>query len=109
MRDFEYVNGVCPVGAGVAAIGGKWKIAILWNLRFGALRFSALHKKLPSNLSQSVLTKQLRELEEDGVIVRNIYRQIPPKVEYSLTPSGEAFLPVIVGIGEWSEKYLLLK
>lgn len=109
MRTFEYANGICPVGAGVSAIGGKWKIAIIWGLRNGAVRFNALHRKLPQSLSQSVLTKQLRELENDGVIERKIYHEIPPKVEYSLTHIGEAFLPVIVEIGEWSEKFLLKK
>ena len=107
MRNFEYVNGVCPVGAGVSAIGGKWKIAIVWSLRNGAVRFNDLHRMLPLNLSQSVLTKQLRELEGDGVVARKIYHEIPPKVEYSLTQIGEAFIPVIVELGEWSEKYLM--
>ncbi len=109
MRNFEYINGVCPVGAGVSAVGGKWKIAIIWSLRNGAVRFGELHRMLPKNISQSVLTKQLKELESDKVISRKIYQVIPPKVEYSLTQVGEAFLPVIVELGEWSEKYLLKK
>ncbi len=73
------------------------------------MRFGELHRMLPQNISQSVLTKQLKELESDRVISRKIYQVIPPKVEYSLTPVGEAFLPVIVELGEWSEKYLLNK
>ncbi|MFL0268999.1 winged helix-turn-helix transcriptional regulator [Candidatus Clostridium radicumherbarum] len=109
MRDFEYINGVCPVGAGASAIGGKWKIAIIWNLRNGAVRFNELHRMLPKNISQSVLTKQLRELESKEIITRKIYNEIPPKVEYSLTKVGQAFIPIIVEIGEWSEKYLLNK
>jgi Predicted transcriptional regulators len=107
MKNFEYVNGVCPVGAAVAAIGGKWKIAILWNLREGSHRFSELHRKLPGKISQAVLTSQLRELEKDGLIHREIFKEIPPRVEYSLTEVGTAFLPVIISMGEWSESYLL--
>ena len=95
MREFEYVNGVCPVGAGVSAIGGKWKIAIIWGLRNGAVRFNDLHRRLPQNLSQSVLTKQLRELEDDGVILRKIYYEIPPKVEYSLTQHAKSLGPIL--------------
>lgn len=109
MRNFEYVNGVCLVGAGVSAVGGKWKIAIIWGLRNGTVRFNELHRMLPQSLSQSVLTKQLRELENDGLITRKIYHEIPPKVEYSLTQVGNALLPVIVELGEWSEEYLLKK
>ncbi len=109
MREFEYVNGVCPVGAGVSAVGGKWKIAIIWSLRKGALRFSELHRTLPKGVSQSVLTKQLKELEKDSVVSRKIYPVIPPRVEYSLTDVGRAFLPVIVELGKWSEKHLLEK
>lgn len=107
MRSFAYVNGVCPVGAGVAAVGGKWKIAILWSLRNGTVRFNDLHRMLPKSLSQSVLTKQLRELENDGLISRKVYPEIPPKVEYALTQAGITFLPVIVALGEWSERNLL--
>lgn len=102
MRDFEYINGVCPVGVAVGIIGGKWKIAILWNLRKGTTRFGDLHRRLPKTLSQSVLTKQLRELESDKMIVRKVYSEVPPKVEYSLTKKGEDILPVIVALGEWS-------
>jgi len=109
MRDFEYVDGICPVGAAVSAIGGKWKIAIIWALRNGPVRFGELHRALPNNLSQSVLTNQLRELERDQLITRTMFHEIPPHVEYALTESGGKFLPCIESIGEWSEAYLLTR
>jgi DNA-binding HxlR family transcriptional regulator len=107
MKNFEYVNGVCPIGYALNIIGGKWKIAIIWQLRYGTLRFGELHKKLPKNISQAVLTKQLRELENDGIIVREIFKEVPPRVEYSLTDIAFQFMNVIEAIGEWSEKCLL--
>jgi len=106
MREFDYKNGVCPIGFAIKVIGGKWKIAIIWQLRQETLRFGELNRKLPTAISQSVLTKQLRELEADGIIHREIYKEIPPKVEYSLTDIGTEFLKVIVNIGEWSEEHL---
>lgn len=86
-------------------IGGKWKIMILWNLHDKTLRFGALSREMPF-ITQSMLTKQLRELEEDGFVHRNVYREVPPRVEYSLTDLGQRFIPLLVELNNWSEVHL---
>ena len=87
-------------------IAGKWKILILWYISFYKVqRFGELMRRL-DGITQSTMTKQLRELEQDGFIHRKIYEEIPPKVEYTLTELGHSFLPVLETMFEWSEKYL---
>lgn len=86
-------------------IGGKWKIIILWNLHFGTLRFKELHKKI-DGITESTLTKQLRELETDGFVKRYVYQQVPPKVEYSLSELGVKFIPILNDISIWSSDNL---
>ena len=83
-------------------IGGKWKVLILWILKDAILRFSELKRNVP-NITQKMLTKQLRELESDGLIWRKIYPQVPPKVEYSLTDRGKSLLPVLRAMHKWGE------
>jgi DNA-binding HxlR family transcriptional regulator len=95
----------CPVIITQNIIGGKWKVAILWLLRENPKRFNELKKLLPK-ITQTMLTQQLRELESDGVVHRKIYHEIPPKVEYSLTPIGRKFLPIINIMGQWGNEYL---
>jgi len=95
----------CPVEAAIDIIGGKWKPWIIWCLRHKVLRFSELQKEL-SGISPKILTKQLRELEGDGIVSRRIYAEIPPKVEYSLTPSGKTVIPVVETLCEWGKDYL---
>ncbi|MEJ9148907.1 winged helix-turn-helix transcriptional regulator, partial [Bacillus thuringiensis] len=85
----------CPVEAMVEVIGGKWKGVILYHLLDGTKRFNEL-KRLKPNITQRMLTLQLRELEADGIIHREVYREVPPKVEYSLTELGESLRPVIL-------------
>ena len=75
-------------------ISGKWKILILWYLSGGVLRFTDLKKKLP-NVTQKMLTNQLRSLQEDGLIYREVYPVFPPKVEYGLTELGESIVPML--------------
>ncbi|MDP4146711.1 MAG: helix-turn-helix domain-containing protein [Bacillota bacterium] len=94
----------CPVALVQTVLGGKWKILIMWRLKDGVRRFNELQKSLPS-IRQSSLTKELRELEVDGLIRREVYKEVPPKVEYSLTDIGENFLKVILGMGEWGLQY----
>ncbi|WP_342715027.1 winged helix-turn-helix transcriptional regulator [Bacillus paramycoides] len=91
----------CPVEAMVEVIGGKWKGVILYHLLDGTKRFNEL-KRLKSNITQRMLTLQLRELEADGIIHREVYREVPPKVEYSLTELGESLRPVILLMMEWA-------
>lgn len=95
-----------PMGKLQSVIGGKWKILILWYVAFYKVqRFGELMRRL-DGITQSTLTKQLRELEKDGFLHREIYKEIPPKVEYTLTELGESFIPVLQTMMVWSEKYL---
>lgn len=105
----ESVTARCvPMSRLQSVIGGKWKILILWYVAFYRVqRFGELMRRL-DGITQSTLTKQLRELEQDGFLHREIYREIPPRVEYSLTKLGESFLPVLKAMMAWSEQYLCL-
>ena len=96
---------VCPVTQTQDIIAGKWKIIILWNLSTQTRRFNELQRLLP-NISKGILTRQLRELEEDNMVHREVYKEVPPKVEYSLTPLGQSFIPILQSMGEWSKKNL---
>ena len=92
----------CPVETALDAIAGKWKILILWYLRRDILRFSELQKKLP-RVTQKMLIQKLRELEEDGIVKREVYPVVPPKVEYSLTSYGETLKPILKQMYLWGE------
>ncbi len=94
----------CGMELTMDIIGGKWKGVILWNLRNKTLRFSQLKRKL-NGVTQKMLTQQLRELEEDGLINRKVFPQVPPKVEYSLTEYGKTIVPVLYSIYQWGIKY----
>jgi DNA-binding HxlR family transcriptional regulator len=96
----------CPVEAAFDVIGGKWKGVIIYHLLArGTLRFGELRRLLPARLTQQALTNQLRELETDGVIHREVYRQVPPRVEYSLTNLGQSVGPLLLGLCEWGKEY----
>src|ERR1700741_3938012 len=84
----------CPVEATLDLIDGKWKGVVLYHLATGTLRFNELRRRL-TGITQRMLTKQLRELEESGLIVRTVYAEVPPRVEYSLSKEGQTLLPVI--------------
>lgn len=94
----------CPVTATLQVIGGKWKSVILWQLRDQTYRFGELKKQIP-NISQKMLSQQLRELEQDGLVVRKVYAEIPPKVEYSLTELGVTLCPVLEAMCHWGKVY----
>lgn len=94
----------CPITVTLNIIGGKWKPVILWNLSDGPLRFSELKKSIPA-INQMTLTKQLRELERDGMILRNVYAEVPARVEYSLTKTGMSVMPVLVSLLLWGVEY----
>jgi DNA-binding HxlR family transcriptional regulator len=94
----------CPVETAIEVIGGRWKVLILQELFVGTRRFSELHRSL-SGVSHRTLTQQLRELEAHGIVRRKVHRQVPPKVEYSLTPVGETLRPVIALMHDWAEGY----
>ncbi|MEE3717163.1 helix-turn-helix domain-containing protein [Tumidithrix elongata RA019] len=95
----------CPVEAALKVIGGRWKVLILRELFGGIKRFGQLHRAL-HGITQKMLTQQLRELERDGLVDRHVYMQVPPKVEYSLTPLGKTLEPVLNSLHDWSTKYL---
>jgi len=90
----------CPAETTLQIIGGRWKLLILYHLFQGVKRFSELQHALPG-ISQKMLTQQLREMESDGLVHREIYAQVPPKVEYSLTFLGETLKPVIEAMCDW--------
>lgn len=94
----------CPVAVTVDVIGGKWKGLILYHLVPGPRRFNELRRLMPE-ITQRMLTLQLRELEHDGIVHREIYQQIPPKVEYSFTDFGETLKPIIFLMRDWGEVY----
>lgn len=95
----------CPVEAALDVIGGKWKPLILWALGDSVLRFNELQKALPG-VNTKMLTKQLRELEEDGVITRKIYPEVPPRVEYAITDFGRTLIPILQALCNWGAGYL---
>ena len=102
------ISNACPVQATLELIGGKYKTLILWHLSEETLRFSELHKRI-SNATAKMLTQQLRELEAQALIHREVYPVIPPKVEYSLTPLGKSLMPVLVAMRDWGAEYLRSK
>ena len=100
---FKDVFTRCPATWTVKVIGGRWKMIILFYLNQGTQRYSDLQRCLPE-VTPKMLTHQLRELEEDGIVHREIYRQVPPRVEYSLTPLGESLWPILHMINEWGRE-----
>ena len=100
----EQYTTFCPVNTTLSVIGGKWKVLILYHLAEQTQRFNELRRLLPE-ITQRMLTLQLRELEEDGLIHREVYPVVPPKVEYSLTDFGRTLLPVIGSMHQWGVEY----
>lgn len=96
----------CPVEAALGLIGGKWKGVALYHLLGGTLRFNELRRRLPK-VTQRMLTKQLRELEADGLLLRQVYAEVPPRVEYRLSPRGRSLEPVILALKAWGDAYAL--
>lgn len=97
----------CPVATTVSLIGSKWKLLILRNLRIRSWRFNELKQDL-DGISQKVLTDSLRSLEKDGIITRTVYPEIPPRVEYALSPIGKSMEPIILAMETWGKKYQAL-
>jgi DNA-binding HxlR family transcriptional regulator len=94
-------NPACPAQHTLDVIGGRWKVPILYHLfERKVCRFSDLRRRLPG-CTPKMLTQQLRELEHDGVVHRKVYPQVPPKVEYSLTPLGQSLKPIIAAMCKW--------
>jgi len=91
----------CPVQASINVISGKWKVQILWHLSFGPNGFAELRRKL-KNISEKVLTQQLKELDRDNVIVRSVLHTVPPRVTYSLNSDGEKLVPMLESLCGWA-------
>jgi len=94
----------CPVATTVQIIGSKWKLLIIRNLMQRPWRFGELQRDL-EGISQKVLTESLRTMEEDGIVTRTVYPEVPPRVEYSLSPLGESMRPIIAAMAQWGEEY----
>lgn len=95
---------VCPVATTVQLIGSKWKLLILRNLMVRPWRFNELRRSL-EGISQKVLTDCLRAMEEDGIVVRTVYAEVPPRVEYALSELGESLRPVLMAMQNWGNYY----
>lgn len=94
----------CPAEMTLQMIGGRWKVPIVWHLSTaGTLRFSQLRREL-GGCTQKMLIQQLREMERDGIVWRKVYPQVPPKVEYSLTTTGQSLRPVVWAMCRWAKK-----
>ena len=104
MSSHQHCEYGCPIETTLTVLSGKWKGMVLHRLLVaGTLRFSDLKRMLP--VTQKVLTRQLRELERDGVVRRKVYAQVPPRVEYSLTPFGRSLEPILLMMCDWGEQY----
>lgn len=95
---------VCPVATTVSLIGSKWKLLIMRNLLARPWRFNELQRSL-DGISQKVLTESLRSMEADGIIIRTVFPEVPPHVEYSLSPLGESMRPIISSMEAWGRNY----
>jgi DNA-binding HxlR family transcriptional regulator len=100
----ERVLPACPVETTLLLIGDKWKVLILRDLMPGTKRFGELKKSIGS-VSQKVLTAQLRDMEEKGLVSRKVYAEVPPRVEYTLTEAGYSLKPVLDAMWNWGEAY----
>ena len=105
-RHVSYELPACPVEATLELIGGKWKGIVLYYLLEGRLRFSELKRKIAC-VTQRSLTKQLRELEADGLVNRIVYAEVPPRVEYELTDDGQSLRPIIEALKTWGDSHAL--
>lgn len=95
----------CPVEATLDLVGGKYKALILWHLIDNTLRFNEIGKLIPK-ATPKMLTQQLRELENDNLVIRKVYPVVPPKVEYSLSDFGRSIIPILDAMCKWGENYL---
>lgn len=105
MKETEELFGKCPYFTVQKILSGKWAFMILYHLQKNTLRFNQIQKLMP-DVTQATLTKQLRTLEEYGIIKRTIYPQVPPKVEYELSDMGKEFSESLESLKSWGEKYI---
>jgi DNA-binding HxlR family transcriptional regulator len=98
------IDGRCPIEDTLNVIAGRWKILILWWLQEGELRFNELRRCIPT-ITQKMLTQQLRQMEEEGLVHREVFAQVPPKVIYPLTERGQSLRPVLRSLYDWSRDH----
>lgn len=98
--------GKCPYVTSQKVLTGKWSMYILYLLKDGAIRFNELQRQMPVEMTHTTLSRQLKTLEDEGLVIRKEYSQIPPKVEYSLSEIGQKFDKVLDAIGEWGNEYI---
>ncbi|WP_034599280.1 winged helix-turn-helix transcriptional regulator [Lacrimispora aerotolerans] len=98
--------GLCPYVTSQKILSGKWSIYLLYLLQEGPVRFNELQRKMPEDITHTTLSRQLKSLEEEGLIIRREYSQIPPRVEYSLSEIGLKFESVLEALGNWGNDYI---
>jgi DNA-binding HxlR family transcriptional regulator len=105
MAKATIIQDVCPMTLGINILSGKWKLQIVWRIyKKEIVRFNELQKSL-GNITTKTLTQQLRELEDERIVKRTVYAEVPPKVEYSLTDIGKTISPVLKSLCDWGEAY----
>jgi DNA-binding HxlR family transcriptional regulator len=107
MRDDKFCNSNCPFTRAIGTVGNKWKPIIINVINTRTIRFGQLDAIVP-HISRKVLTEQLKELEQDGLLERLAYKELPPRVEYKLSEKGLAFLPILEAIKEWQGKFEII-
>jgi DNA-binding HxlR family transcriptional regulator len=95
-----------PIEATLDVIGGKWKPLVIYQLKDGTLRFNQIVNRVQPRITQRMLTKELRELERDGLVTRKVYAQVPPKVEYSLTEKAQSLIPILDQLCDWGSEHM---
>ncbi|KNX38609.1 winged helix-turn-helix transcriptional regulator [Luteipulveratus halotolerans] len=103
-QSVENAVAVCPVEVAVAVLGGSWKLTVVKHLTGGTMRFGELRRAV-GPVTPRVLTRQLRDLEADGIVSRTVFAEVPPRVEYALTELGETLRPAVVWLDEWGAAY----
>ncbi len=98
--------GICPFITSQKILTGKWSIYILYLLKDEPVRFNELQRRLPEDMTHATLSRQLKTLEKEGLIIRTVYEQIPPKVEYCLSPIGKSFESVLFALEAWGNDYI---
>jgi DNA-binding HxlR family transcriptional regulator len=104
MKESFLKMGGCPVSATIRIIGGKWKVVILYLISYNINRFSEIHR-LIEGISKKTLAEQLRELESNGIISRQAYAEVPPRVEYAMTEKGLTLRPIIFAMRDWGIQF----
>ncbi|MBI3219353.1 MAG: helix-turn-helix transcriptional regulator [Bacteroidetes bacterium] len=104
----ERITNNCPLTSSLLLISGRWKLIIIWQLKDGTLRFSDLQKAIP-HTSKKMLTQQLKELENDGLVSRKVYPEVPPRVEYTLTDLASSLMPILESLLNWGVDHNIIE